>query len=75
MKVGEKIQYFAMFLSFRFSGSGVRIPVEARDFLFSSETFKLALRSTQPPIRWIPGSFHGMKAAGACSAEVKDAWN
>ena len=28
----ENIQYFVMFISFRFSGSGVRIPVEARDF-------------------------------------------
>jgi hypothetical protein len=41
MKVAKNIQYFAMFLSFRFNGYGVRIPVEARDFFFLLLNFQI----------------------------------
>lgn len=48
---------------------------QRKGIFLSSETFKSTLRPTQPPIQWIRGSFHGMKAAGTCIAEVKDEWN
>jgi hypothetical protein len=44
-------------------GFGVRVPVGSRIVSTSS---KLALRSPQPSIQWVPrGSFPGGKAAGA----------
>ena len=43
--------------------SGVRIPIETKMFLLS-ETSRLALGLTQPPIQWAPGYFLGGKAAG-----------
>lgn len=43
--------------------SGVRIPVETKMFLLT-ETSRLALGLTQPPIQWAPGFFPGDKAVG-----------
>ena len=60
--------------------SGVRNPVEARDFLLS-ETYGLALESTQPPIKWLRGSLLRTKRPGRevhhsspSSAKLKNEW-
>jgi hypothetical protein len=43
---------------------GVRALVRVNNFNFSISS-KPALRSTQPPVQWVPGSLSGDKAAEA----------
>jgi hypothetical protein len=60
-------------------GVGVRVPVGSRIF---SKSSRLALRSTQPPVQWVPGALSpGVKRPGReadhsppTSAEVKKTW-
>jgi hypothetical protein len=60
-------------------GVGVRVPVGSRIF---SKLSRPALRSTQPPIQWVPGALiPGVKRPGReahhsppASAEVKKMW-
>ena len=44
--------------------SGVRVPVGARELLFS-KTFKRTMVPTNPPIQSVPGLFPGGKVSGA----------
>ena len=46
--------------------SRVRIAAGQRDFLFS-DTWRETLKTTQPPIPWVPGFVPGGKEAGACN--------
>ena len=61
--------------SLRARRSGDRTPVRGRDF---PHRYRPALRPTQPPVRWVPGVFRGVKLPGRgvdhplpSSAEVK----
>jgi hypothetical protein len=62
-------------------GVGVRVPLGSKNFLFSRLS-RPALRSTQPPIQWVPGALSlGVKRPGLevdhsppTSAEVKKMW-
>jgi hypothetical protein len=62
-------------------GVGVRVPVESRIFSSPDRPDRL-LRSTQPPIQWVPGALSpGVKRPGRgvdhsppTSAEVKKMW-
>jgi hypothetical protein len=63
-------------------GSRVRFLAGLGIFLFTTAS-RMALRSTQPPIQWVPGALSmGVKWPGGeadhsppSSAEVKSAWN
>jgi hypothetical protein len=49
--------------------TGVRSPAEARGFFLQPRVSRPALRSTQPPIQWVPGSFPRGKARPERDAE------
>jgi hypothetical protein len=80
--MGARIVQSVKFLATGWT-TGVQFPTGAENFFLRQRVQRPALRSTQPPIQWVPAVLPtGVKQPGCeaddsppSSAEVKNAWS